>query len=351
MSKLQVRPVGSAVNNNNNNNNNSRVVDNVNDNNNNSNKRVIFVCNDSQRWVDPFFAAVKPVAKKHDYTTIVLGIHALSEKDLKKGDILINFLNPTPTFLNDSDKLKHISSKGFVVINGSDKALYLDGGKLRQYEELDKHKVNVPKTYGIKDISNLSEKANKIYGTVGQNNPVVMKPNLGTEGKNVSMHKTASEALTALQKKGSLSTISSDKTVLIQENIRASTDPYVYRAEFVDGKLLYIAKIDASSGQSLCPCQLTKGNNKKSKISIVLDGQLPVSNSHMSDFKSKCCDFIRDNEIDACSFEFAVRNGQIYVYDVNILSTYNVDAEKSAGAQCPRGHEQYAKMVEQYLIA
>jgi len=137
--------------------------------------------------------------------------------------------------------------------------------------------------------------------------------------------------------------------VLLQENVRPATDPHVYRAEFIDGKLLYVARIDASTGQSLCPCQLTKGSNKKSQITILVNKDLPVPQSEMNKFKDKCQKFIADNDIDACSFEFAVKNGTIYVYDLNILSTFNVEAEETAGKDCPRGHAQYAKMLETYL--
>lgn len=322
--------------------------------------KIVFVCNDSERWVKPYLDAVKA----NNRTVEKVNINSINDsrynQTLKKNDILINFLNPTRNYLQESATLQKLGSeKGFLIVNGSSTALYLDGGKKRQYEELKKFGINVPDTYFLENTENLmtlhASRAAK-HSMLSNNNKnntlenkIVLKPNLGTEGKEVTMHPNIESAMQAILKKGSTKLISSDGIVLLQQNVRDSNNPYVYRAEFIDGKLLYIARIDASKGQSLCPCNLTKGANKKSPISILLKDELPVNIETMTNFKRKCQQLMEQNDIDACSFEFSVLNGEIYVYDLNILSTYNVEAEKQAGSGCPFGHVEYAKMIEQYL--
>lgn len=331
--------------------------------------KISFVCNDSEKWVQPYIDILKLNGRSVEKININVINDPKYSQSFKKGDIFVNFLNPSRGYVQESANLYRLGSeKGFLIVNGSSAAFYLDGGKKRQYEELKKFGINVPDTYFLENAENLmtshlsrakhllSSNYNNSHSSINSNfnnngfeNKVVLKPNLGTEGKEVSLHPNIETAMQTVLKKGSTKSISSDGIVLLQQNVRESNNPFVYRAEFVDGKLLYIARIDASKGQSLCPCNLTKGANKKSPISILLKGELPVSLEKMTSFKKKCQQLIEKNDIDACSFEFSVWNDDIYVYDLNILSTYNVDAEKQAGAGCPSGHAEYAKMIEHYL--
>jgi len=161
--------------------------------------KLIFVCNDSKRWVQPFLDA----SKARGHIVEVVDVNALPKKLLSKGDVLVNFLNPCQSYLNDSKLLQQAGARGFVIANGSPQALFLDGGKCRQYKELQKFGIDVPKTFQISDTKYLAEKAPACYNVVGRNVPVVVKPNLGTEGKNVSVHPTAYDALQHVQKKGS----------------------------------------------------------------------------------------------------------------------------------------------------
>lgn len=334
---------------------------------------VWFVCNDSLRWVEPYTKAVRRLG--YAVGTMDLGAEkkAAMLRKLRRGDILVNFLNPSRSHAHDAAVLAELGKVGYVVVNGSDAALEMDGSKLRTYEEMTKYGIATPKTLPIYKVDGMSEQASRIYAHFMSSSPtgsraghsagsrmgsrsgaktkIVVKPNMGTEGRDVRVFNTVHEALQNLQRYASTSRVSADGVILLQEHVRPVTDEYVYRAEFVDGKLLYVVAIDASKSQSLCPCQLTKGANKKSPIKILLNRDLPVTQGRMSEFKGKCARLMRDNDIDACSFEFAVRGGEIYVYDLNILTTYNEHAEKEAGIVCPRGHEEFARMIVQYIQA
>ena len=121
-----------------------------------------------------------------------------------------------------------------------------------------------------------------------------------------------------------------DGTLLIQEYMRGDTG-HIYRAEFVGGRFLYLLKIDATGGFELCPsdaceldtfCPAVPGGKKFE----IVDGVIT------SDQIARYQRFLRNNGIGIAGIEFVVRpNGERVVYDVNINTNYNAEAEHAAG--------------------
>lgn len=116
-----------------------------------------------------------------------------------------------------------------------------------------------------------------------------------------------------------------------------------FRLEFVDGEILYLLRI-LSSGttRDLCPCS-DKDNKIIAKFDIV-DKPPPTSDDEWCDFCERCADVVRSYELFTAAFEFAVDpDGHPIVFDVNVNTNYNTDAESRAKRES--GYVRIAKAI------
>ncbi len=218
--------------------------------------------------------------------------------------------------------LAWLESHGRVVVNDS-RALDLEISKTRQYMQLLREGIPVPKTVAV-----VGERALPDALSAFARGPLIVKPNRSGKGVGVRLYETPEQILSAADR-GELPD-AVDGTLLVQEYIRAETG-HVFRAEFVGGRFHYLVKIDATGGFELCPadvCQLDPfcPSTPAGKKFEIVDGVVT------SDQIERYQRFLRNNGIGVAGIEFVLRpNGERVVYDVNTNTNYNAEAERAAG--------------------
>ncbi len=221
-----------------------------------------------------------------------------------------------------STVLAWLERHGRVVVNDS-RALDLEISKTRQYMQLAREGIPVPKTVAVVGGRSLPDALSAFA-----QGPLIVKPHRSGKGLGVRLYETPEQILRAAESGELPDAI--DGTLLIQEYIRGQTG-HIYRAEFIGGRFLYLLKIDATGGFELCPadaceldtfCPAAPGGKKFEIVDGVITSDQIVRYER----------FLRNNGIGIAGIEFVVRpNAQRVVYDVNTNTNYNVEAEQAAG--------------------
>jgi glutathione synthase/RimK-type ligase-like ATP-grasp enzyme len=210
-----------------------------------------------------------------------------------------------------------------IIVNGS-RSLMLELSKVRQYMILKEFGIQVPKTIAAVGKKEIVEAAKALCVT-----PFISKHNRAGKGLGVQKFETIS----AIEKYVNSDAFeeSVDGITLVQAFIK-SPESFITRMEFVGGKYLYSVRVDSSDGFELCPadsCQIGNafcpvGENPKMKFQI-------VDNPHI-ELIEKCKVFLAKSGIDVAGIEFIEdESGELYVYDVNVNTNYNSNAENLAG--------------------
>ena len=207
------------------------------------------------------------------------------------------------------------------VLNGSN-ALRLEISKVKQYTQLEKFGVKVPKTVAAVGKEQIIEAA-KSLNTV----PFITKHNRAGKGLGVQLF----YSIEALQEHLDKPTFehSVDGITLVQQYIK-SPDHSITRVEFIGGEYIYSVRVDTSEGFELCPadaCQIGDlfcpvGEEPKNQM------KFQIVENHRIDLIEKYKQFLKENKIDVAGIEFVVdEKGEVYTYDVNTNTNYNADAE------------------------
>ena len=207
------------------------------------------------------------------------------------------------------------------VLNGSN-ALRLEISKVKQYTQLERFGIKVPKTVAAVGKEQIIEAA-KSLNTV----PFITKHNRAGKGLGVQLF----YSLEALQEHLDKSTFehSVDGITLVQQYIK-SPDNFITRVEFVGGEYVYSVRVDTSEGFELCPadaCQIGDlfcpvGEEPKDQM------KFRIVENDRTELIEKYKQFLKANKIDVAGIEFIVdEHGEVYTYDVNTNTNYNSDAE------------------------
>ncbi|MEX1260765.1 MAG: hypothetical protein WEA58_07795, partial [Balneolaceae bacterium] len=128
------------------------------------------------------------------------------------------------------------------------------------------------------------------------------------------------------------SQLSLDGISLIQEYIKPHNDT-ITRLEFIGGKFFYAVQVDTSDGFELCPADSCVVGGDFCPA----PGDTPTHKFQVTDFQDdeligRLEQFFEANDIRVGAAEF-VENaaGERFVYDININTNYNRQAEKNAG--------------------
>lgn len=211
---------------------------------------------------------------------------------------------------------------GRKVFNGSN-ALRLEISKVKQYTQLEKYGIRVPKTVaavGKEQILEAAKALNKV--------PFITKHNRAGKGLGVQLF----FSLEALQEHLDKPTFeeSVDGITLVQEYVQ-SPDSSITRVEFVGGEYVYSVRVDTSEGFELCPadaCQIGDlycpvGEEPKDQM------KFRIVENPRTELIEKYKQFLKGNGIDVAGIEFIVdAEGTVYTYDVNTNTNYNSDAEE-----------------------
>jgi len=207
------------------------------------------------------------------------------------------------------------------VLNGSN-ALRLEISKVKQYTQLERFGIKVPKTVAAVGKEQILAAA-KSLNTV----PFITKHNRAGKGLGVQLFYSL-EALQEHLDKPSFEH-SVDGITLVQQYIK-SPDNSITRVEFIGGKYIYSVRVDTSEGFELCPadaCQIGDlfcpvGEEPKDQM------KFKIVENNRKELIEKYKQFLKANKIDVAGIEFVVdENGEVYTYDVNTNTNYNSDAE------------------------
>lgn len=207
------------------------------------------------------------------------------------------------------------------VLNGSN-ALRIEISKVKQYTQLERFGIKVPKTVAAVGKRQIIEAA-KSLNTV----PFITKHNRAGKGLGVQLF----YSLEALQEHLDKPTFehSLDGITLVQQYIK-SPDNSITRVEFIGGEYVYSVRVDTSEGFELCPadacqigdlfCPVGEDSKEQMKFRIVENNRTELIGNYKQ--------FLKANKIDVAGIEFVVdENGEVYTYDVNTNTNYNSDAE------------------------
>ena len=221
-----------------------------------------------------------------------------------------------------------------IVVNGSS-ALDLEISKIRQYQELERFKIKVPRTFcalRAKDLGNAA---------AGIGFPLITKHNRAGKGLGVRKFEHATGLESYIE--SSQFETSPDGITLLQEYISAPSQSIV-RMEFVGGKFFYAVEVDTSEGFELCPaeaCELESNcpTEEKNKFEILKEFSIANINSFEK--------FLEDNDIGIAGIEIIFDSEENYwAYDVNTNTNYNAQAEARAQVSAPRAIANYLRSLE-----
>ncbi len=289
-------------------------------------QRTVSILYENPEWLPPITEALSEVGV--DYTTW----------DLRGGSVTLDngpsdqlFLNKVSASAHSRGNvhvpavarslISHLESNGNKVLNGG-AALDLEMSKVRQYDALRKYGLPFPGTVACFGIDTIVDAAL----TIGF--PLILKPNRGGKGLGVQKFDSL-EALQALVDQP-IQLESVDGIWLVQEYI-ATSQPEIVRMEFIGGSLFYAVRVNTSGGFELCPaeaCQLDAnicalGDNAGDMFSIIDDFSAP--------FVDACERMLLDYQCFTAGIEFIEdTNGQPYLYDINVNTNYNPEAEQKA---------------------
>lgn len=292
-------------------------------------KPVVYVIHENEEWLIPLREAFDELGVPY------------REWFINEGALSLNDVPPNGVFYNRMSASSHtrshryaveltgpilawLESHGRRVINGR-RALQLEVRKFEQYLSLRSHEVKTPKTIAASGKGEILKAAHIL-----DQEPFILKPNRGGKGQGVELFRSVEELDRRLNEDNELSL---DGISLIQEYIKPHNDT-ITRLEFIGGKFFYGVQVDTSDGFELCPadsCAVgdefcpAPGDAPKHKFTL-LDG--------FEDFGliSHLERFFAANGIEVGAAEFVENeNGERFVYDININTNYNRQAEINAG--------------------
>ena len=230
-----------------------------------------------------------------------------------------------------SEYLAHLKSIGANVLNGYDAYLY-EVSKVRQLRLLDQLGLQYPRAKVINHPSQAPAAAE------GLTFPVILKPNIGGSGAKIVKFNSPDE-LGEVAETGMLD-LGIDHTALLQEYLPAEVNSIV-RVEILGGEYLYAIRLFLTSGEfNLCPADycLLPEPDQQHKTSDLADGVsgkgVPVEGfMPPAEIIANVKRIMTAAQIEVGGVEYLVneRDGQVYYYDVNVLSNFVANAPEVIG--------------------
>ncbi|CAF3669388.1 unnamed protein product [Adineta steineri] len=256
-----------------------------------------------------------------------------------------------------SQVLDYLSLHSCRIINDQ-RALSLELSKVKQYVELTKSQIHSPRTIFVASATSLNQNAStiakenflkKLKESARENffnestqkwTPFVSKHNRA--GKGLGVHLFTDDKQVEKQFENLINNtdnnddeeFSVDGIYLLQEYIK-SPKQVINRAEFIGYKLMYIIEVDTRQGFQLCPsdaCRKTADSKlvKQSADEIKHGFDIRSQDSYTDKEKQlieQLENFLRERQIEVAGIEWVDDGTNLYVYDVNCNTNYNVAAE------------------------
>ncbi|WP_345751884.1 ATP-grasp domain-containing protein [Microbacterium rhizophilus] len=218
--------------------------------------------------------------------------------------------------------LRWLESWGRTVIGGSG-TLEFEMSKVAQHAGLRAAGVDVPRTVAVFGAGDLKRRAREFPV------PFISKHNQG--GKGLGVRRWDAHADFEAWVDGPGFEPSPDGITLIQEFL-ATREPFVTRAEYVDGEFVYAVRVDTSAGSfELCPadaCAIDGEALPPFALRAEVGADHPLVARHRA--------FLAASGIRIAGIEFAETvDGRLVTYDVNTNTNYNPDVEATAPRSGP----------------
>jgi len=234
--------------------------------------------------------------------------------------------------------LSWLKAHGRRVVNGN-QALDLELSKLRQYQALQTHGIQTPRTLVARDETELTAVASQMIG------PFITKHNRGGKGLGVHLFKNSKALADIIDDQILESPV--DGIYLIQQYIQ-SREPFITRCEFIGGELIYAVRVSTENGFELCPADNCQRGDTFYPTSENDTPRFHIINTFNEPLLIKRYQaFLQENIIEVAGIEFITdENGRHWTYDVNTNTNYNLSAEERANVSAPR---QLAKFLGSLL--
>ncbi|HET6780743.1 MAG TPA: hypothetical protein VFH67_01470 [bacterium] len=298
------------------------------------------------QWFAPLFAELDRRGVPFD--RIDLSRHRFDPMEAVPWTIALNRLSPSAflrghgqTIVYGREFLRFLEWRGADVVNNA-AAFGLEASKASQLLLLEALGLRTPRARVINHPAQARDAAEQLKF------PVIVKPNVGGSGAGIQRFDTL-EQLTETAATGVVD-MGIDGTALVQEFLPARGD-HIVRVEVLAGRFLYAIKVypNFAAGFNLCPADICQPEEMQAadlcpvdlpKVALKVEGYTP-SEAVIRDVLA----ITRRAGIDLGGVEYLVndRDGEIYFYDVNVLSNFVSDAPSVVG------FDPYAVLVD-YLV-
>jgi glutathione synthase/RimK-type ligase-like ATP-grasp enzyme len=292
----------------------------------------VFVIHENDAWVEPLRAAFARLGTPYEEWFLDEGVLDLTTPPPE--GVFYNRMSASShtrghTYAPEyaGAVIEHLERHGRPVVNGR-RALQLELSKVAQYAALAGFDIPTPPTIAVVGTQHLAAAAEKLGF------PVILKHNRAGKGLGVQLILSAaalSEAVAKIAADPDPFAAPRDGVWLVQRYIEAP-EPFITRAEFINGKFLYAVRVDTSEGFELCPadvCALEPG----AVCPAVAPGEkFRIIENFTHPLLPRMEAFLRANGVGVGAIEFIMdRAGNTFAYDVNTNTNYNGDAEVRAG--------------------
>ena len=303
-------------------------------------KPAVYVIHENDEWVEPLRVAFR----QRDIP--------FAEWFIDGGTIELADIPPQGVFYNRMSASSHTRAHRYAVeltapllgwlhvhgrrvVNGR-RALQLEVSKFEQYLALQGVGVPTPRTFAANGRAEVLAAA-RALGTT----PFIVKPNRGGKGLGVRLFRSLEELEGA---PGADAAASLDGIELVQEYVRPARDS-ISRMEFIGGRFYYQVDVDTTGGFELCPADHCDVGDHfcPTGESPPQDAAVPgsVAAKHKFVLSSETPDadlvaglerFFRENDAEIAAAEYVENaQGERFVYDINMNTNYNRQAELDAG--------------------
>ena len=245
-------------------------------------------------------------------------------------DVIFNRMSPSAfnrghenSIFYTLNYMKYLESLGLRIINGYDAYTY-EFSKSNQINLLRSLNIRHPKTYVVNHKEAILKSAKDLKF------PIVLKPNIGGSGANITKFDSYVELENYLNT--NILDWGIDKTLLVQEFLIAK-DSYIIRVETIGGKYVYAIKIFLTEGEfNLCPADYCKIDDQKidgMKDGVSDRGALVEKFDPPQHLIEEVEKVFQAAKIDVGGLEYLVNSedDETYIYDINAMSNFVADPD------------------------
>ena len=322
----------------------------------------VYIIHENAAWIPPFRTAFEKLGLPFVEWNLSDAHHFSLSSPPERDAIYFNRISPSSHTRNHrysceitGQLLDYLSLHSCRIVNDQ-RALALELSKVKQYVELTRSGIAVPRTAFVASAAALSDgaakekfldelkrtaKENFYDSTTNRWTPFVSKHNRAGKGLGVHLFGNERELEARfgelLRSSSSDEDFSVDGIYLLQQYIK-SPRQVINRAEFIGSRLMYVIEVDTRQGFQLCPSDACRKDADAKLVKQSADelkhGFEIRPRDSFTDREKRVIEqlenFLRERRIEVAGIEWVDDGETIYVYDVNCNTNYNVAAETRA---------------------